>query len=426
MEVDDNDELPVRITASSLEECTTKQYNSEEEEILNLLRRTEDQRDATAASSNPIDVLTAEALDSQAERGQESQAAEPSIHNPNVNDDGNPESRQAAQPGPAEQPPQRQRQRQIDPDDPLEAPVPNLRDFLAANDNRLDDDEIAELQRRITTIKIAQSLARYRRQGVPEEDLELILIPHTAAGNFITRGAWFGAFVLLSVLVLFILQMQVMVGFTTENVDITFDELMYELLEVRHFSSHVRECHVDKSVQDAIPTSPFSMDKECNTGVLHIPALYILRDTHLYPQSNHLMRFRQGINLTWRMPCQTPNRVMIRDNDCSASEETGVCTMEDTMCFRGVHDNVVQTKEVRDALNFAKELIADGNDHFDVFLAGQLEQKLPDLVIKLRSLLADVYSIHRIEPFAFRMLSAGPMDGFGVDRDDPYLNLTVS
>ncbi|CAJ1962403.1 unnamed protein product [Cylindrotheca closterium] len=430
MEADDSDEFPAQLPEP---QDLGEEPHSHDQEILNIVKLIEQLEASSERRHYDDDVPKEIALDNPTEGGE---GSESNIRiEDQINNGGGVESQQVRQQAPGQeqrheagQQPQQPQQDQEEQGQPPEA---NLHPFLL-NENRPDEDEIVELQIRQTTEIIAQSLARYRAQGVPEDDLELVLIPHSAGGNFLSRGAWFGAFILSSVVLLFTLQMQAMFG-RTVVVDVTFDDLMYELLEIRHFSSQVQQCHKDKNStttmeDDAFPASPFSIEgNDCSNGVLHIPALHVLRDPSLHPQSNRLMRYRQGLNLTWRMPCQTTNRALLTPQECSALDEMeGVCTInkkDDAMCFRGVHDNIVSDKEVDATLNFAKELLKDGSDHFDVYLASKLEEKLPEVVKKLRNLLADVYSLpQEVEPFAFRILAAGPMDGYGVSRNEPYLN----
>lgn len=414
MEADDNDDSPAQLPGP---QNVGEEPHSEDQEILNILHRI---KELEASSERHHPVHKEVAWDSPTEGGEGSESTSRIGGQIDNDDDGAPQQEQRQEAG--QQRPQEQQNEQQE-----QPPEANLHPFLL-DENGLDEDQIIQLQIRQATAITAQALARYRAQGVPEDDLELILIPHVAGGNFITRGAWIGGFVFLCVWIVF-LEIHAMVG-TTKLVDVTFDDLMNQLLEVRRFSSHVQQCHKDKSdvEDDTKPISPFSIQGDCDSGVLHIPALHVVRSTQLYKKINRFMQYRQGMNLTWRMPCQTPNRALSPHEECSAADEsTEVCTIveEAKMCFRGVHDNIIPNKEIQATLKVAEELIKDGNDHFDVYQANKLEEKLPGVVDKLRTLLADVYSLSQVEPFAFRILSSGPMDGFGVDRDDPFINHKV-
>lgn len=422
MEADDNDESSAQLPEP---QNVGEEPHSQDQEILNILHCIKELEASTESHHHVYHAVPKEvALDSPTEGGEGSESTNRIRSQIDNDNDGAPQQEQRQEAG-QQQPQQPQEQQNEQQERPPEA---NLHPFLL-DENGLDEDQIIQLQILQATVITAQALARYRAQGVPEDDLELILIPHTAGGNFISRGAWIGGFVFLCVWIVF-LQMHAMVG-STKLVDVTFDDLMNELLEVRRFSSHVLQCHKDKSdmEDDTIPTSPFSIEGDCDNGVLHIPALHVVRSTQLYQKINRFMQYRQGMNLTWRMPCQTPNRALSPHEECSAADESsGVCTImeEANMCFRGVHDNIIPNEETQATLKFAEELIKDGNDHFDVYQANKLEEKLPGVVDKLRTLLADVYSLSQVEPFAFRILSSGPMDGFGVDRDDPFINHKVS
>jgi len=107
-------------------------------------------------------------------------------------------------------------------------------------------------------------------------------------------------------------------------------------------------------------------------------------------------------------------------------------------CFRGIHDNLIQDKEINMALMMGEALIKNGGDHFDVqFDVSILHRRIPSIVQTLRTLLDVTYIARlnndtialkedekeepngffskrnnsRIEPVAFRILTTGPMDG---------------
>jgi hypothetical protein len=79
-----------------------------------------------------------------------------------------------------------------------------------------------------------------------------------------------------------------------------------------------------------------------------------------------------------------------------------------------------------DVLQFGNYLVKqEGSDNLDVFYATYLERQLPEVLNKLKLLLRETYNFIQVEPITFRITSAGPRDGYGVNPDSMALNETV-
>jgi len=133
---------------------------------------------------------------------------------------------------------------------------------------------------------------------------------------------------------------------------------------------------------------------------------------------------------------------MQQTNKTDPIDEQGECSANRQsiydQCFRGIHDNIIQDKEIMMALMMGDALINDGGDHFDVqFDVSLLHRWIPSIVQKVRNLLDVAYLAHlhnntisledekelqnesssrskintSIQPVAFRILTTGPMDG---------------
>ncbi len=162
----------------------------------------------------------------------------------------------------------------------------------------------------------------------------------------------------------------------------------------------------------------------------------------------------RGVNASWLFPCHCPlssssplclvcanaRRDRNETNVCDAVLE-GASTLRNwskgEVCFRGVHDGLVSSMEVEEALRLGAQLIRQGGDHFDIHrdskLLLMLNKSLPRLLVTLRSLLRDSYLLDRaskqiLQPVAFRISGAAPMDGIDVNVMESLhhvLNLTV-
>lgn len=122
----------------------------------------------------------------------------------------------------------------------------------------------------------------------------------------------------------------------------------------------------------------------------------------------------------WSLPCHDvlddsisrcyPGSRVQTDGECAAAP------LANQQCFRGVHDNIVPDLEVDNALRLGNYLILNGGDHFDVhYDISLLEERIPSTLEKLKLLLRERYNVENIHPVAFRVNTAGPMDGQSVN-----------
>lgn len=118
-----------------------------------------------------------------------------------------------------------------------------------------------------------------------------------------------------------------------------------------------------------------------------------------------------GVNASWWMPCERPPAA----DTCSSSSSHQGSSMGDLPCFRGVHDGWVQGKQVDDTLELGAALIKSGGDHFDIYDdVSILSDRVPTLVETVRQLLHREYQVANMEPVAFRVSIALPMDAADV------------
>jgi len=100
----------------------------------------------------------------------------------------------------------------------------------------------------------------------------------------------------------------------------------------------------------------------------------------------------------------------------SEDEVMSVSTIQ-PKCFRGVHDGLITSREVDNALYMASDIIENGGDHIqirrDVY---QLEKSLPNVLLKIEKLLQTRHGVtcprsSHLRPVAYRVLSSLPMEG---------------
>jgi glycosyltransferase involved in cell wall biosynthesis len=331
----------------------------------------------------------------------------------------------------------------IDEDDrlvPLEAQAPGPQQpvliFQQVNNNEQQEEQWVEQEQRETAEAIVRSVAHYREQGVPEEDFELIIIPpRETTANLTFRRICFAVVAVVSAFVVVILQ-TLPSSVSPDALDPYFDKLMYELVFVRHFHAHIKHCpglHRNGSKQwrdQVLQKLGFAPEKYCDDGVLHIPAKHAILDKYLQASTEEdaalLKPFKDGVNVSWTIPCVS--RRESAPYQCQATDE-GECAVDSAtmqQCFRGVHDNILSDEEVVDVLQFGNYLVKqEGSDNLDVFYATYLERQLPEVLNKLKLLLRETYNFIQVEPITFRITSAGPMDGYGVNPDSMALNETV-
>lgn len=205
-----------------------------------------------------------------------------------------------------------------------------------------------------------------------------------------------------------------------------FDKLLHHLLHVRFLKTHAQHCpglHREASGNDNWKDRFRQNAFECNDGVLHIPAKHVLLGNYMQASTKEekelLDSYKYGINVSWPLPCRAVNDV--NTSSCypgttTAATEACPASTPFPLCFRGVHDNIISSSEVENAIRLGNHLIMKGGDHFDVhYEIAHLGRRVPSIVEKLSRLLRENYNVENLNPVAFRINTVGPMDGLGVN-----------
>merc|ERR1711915_587376 len=100
------------------------------------------------------------------------------------------------------------------------------------------------------------------------------------------------------------------------KLDPKFDKLLYDLLNVRSFDVHVKECNGlqrDRHIVQNTYNQRRRNTIDCNDGVLHIPPIHILQDLDLNASvDEELIKiglddvyrpYRLGVNVSWFHEC---------------------------------------------------------------------------------------------------------------------------
>lgn len=276
---------------------------------------------------------------------------------------------------------------------------------------------------------IARAVRRYRQAGVPEEDFVLIRIaPRTQnAVNLTFRRVCFAVFAVVTAFVCIMLQALPLLR-PVKHINLEFDNLMRELLQVRDFYKHMRHC--DGIHRREINSSRMQRLWEtimghgavvnCADGVLHIPAKHLIFD-RLHDVSTTqddyaaLQPYLSGVNLSWFLPCRVPKEAG-PISKCFPGSNTSACSAGVNACFRGVHDGFISLKEVDNVLQLGAHLIEAGGDHNEIHRDTSLLSKwIPSVMSTLQDLLYTQYSLEgQWDPVAFRISVALPMDAAGV------------
>jgi hypothetical protein len=368
------------------------------------------------------------------------------------------------------------------------------------------EEQYLEQRRREAEATISLAVQDLRNRRVPEEDFEVILLdpqgrPALNEGrnnnnndnnrnhnqflmNLTLRWIAITMFIAIAAFTCALLQILPLSSMKEKlSVNTDFDVLLYELLDVRGWKDHVNECSgglADRSIKKLGWFQKIMMHQkkmtDCSKGVLHIPSKRVLLKDYSARSSSEqektmYQEYSLGVNISWFMPCsdrrplhleqqnQQLVRCMQQTNKTDLIDEQGECSANRQFiydeCFRGIHDNLIQDKEIMMALMMGDALINDGGDHFDVhFDVSLLHRWTPSIVQKVRNLLDVTYLAHlhnntisledekelpnessssskinsSIQPVAFRILTTGPMDGHDVnlrsDRQEMPLHRT--
>ena len=309
---------------------------------------------------------------------------------------------------------------------------------------------------------IARAVQRYRAQGVPEDDFEVVVLtdPPTAGaganganangaavggfgigvGGFGPMGFGFGpnrrpltlrriVLALLGVasIAMYVAFRTMHLWQTPEKLDPHFDKLLHELLDVRWLiPTHLQECHgLHRSAMSSSSSSSSSSwfkwnNPHCDEGVLHIPAKHVLAEKYQQlsseVQAEWLRPYAEGIDFSWTMPCSSSTTAEQQEKEEEEKYPTESSSTS-PLCFRGVHDNLIPETEVDRMFMLGFKLKRDGADHFDIH--EDLHVALNNTLDILRELLTKRYAVDSgmLRPVAYRINIAGPMDGNGVNMN---------
>lgn len=213
--------------------------------------------------------------------------------------------------------------------------------------------------------------------------------------------------------------------------DPKFDELLYDLLKVRPFSDHVKECRgLQRNGYVKVSTKRYKKI-DCGDGVLHIPSIKVLSkldenatvDEGLIKLGLHEVYhpYKNGVNVSWFHECaleNPPNSTCVlqrqypSDDESEQSKDTCAETEEvpPVACFRGVHDGIITESEVESLLELGELLIAEGGDHLTIYYdVKPLIENASAVLAKLESLLRYKYATPKIKPVAFQISVASPI-----------------
>lgn len=216
--------------------------------------------------------------------------------------------------------------------------------------------------------------------------------------------------------------------------DPKFDKLLYDLLNVRSFGTHVQECNGLQRDNENIhwQNSTLSHKKQnidCNDGVLHIPSINVLsqlnenatKDAYLSSQGLEQMYepYKNGVNVSWFHECvlqNPPNSTCVlrreypTDDGDNSNDDTCKNEAPPTACFRGVHDGHINDDEITQLLNLSKLMISRGGDHMTIYDdVDPLFEVAPSVAEKLEYLLRSNYATPKVRPVAFQVGMSFPI-----------------
>jgi hypothetical protein len=251
---------------------------------------------------------------------------------------------------------------------------------------------------------------RTRYEHVPREELELIRVPRPRSSR--NRLAFRRiCCAVLAVATAFVTTMLRSLP-TVEPVEVFLpqtprvEKLLSKLVSSRNVQEHIQKCHSVEN-RDA-PSSKWQRlasfwrpTLDCSDGVLHIPA----RQTFSERRAKRETMLPQ--NTSWFFPCSQ----QFLQLSCASNRDT--CSSSTVTCFRGIHNDFLDSKEVDDVLTTGKILILNrGGDHFDVhYNVEYLQKRHPEVVMKLALLLRNTYNVLDARPVAYRIHAMAPMDG---------------
>jgi hypothetical protein len=327
-------------------------------------------------------------------------------------------------------------------------------------------DQIFEREGQRAAETIARQVQQLRRDSVPEEEFEVILIdprgdelgpppaPGQARNRRTLRRLFLAVTAILTAFACVILHaLPFLSDHSDQAGDPAYDNLLYELLKVRTWKTHIAEC---QDLANRTATQPHPMSHsfwdwrlwqqkwtkswhnyentgvDCSDGVLHIPPT---KGFWSYKNINSDDKFFDhvfGVDRSWFFPCVPVPLRSMHDTRCvaDASEETrqncpaevinGIPESPREQCFRGVHDGLIGSGEIHEVSRMGHYLIEKGGDHFDVhYDIDFLHRRLFGPIRTLKQLLHERYHQNDPRPVAFRILTTAPMDVHGVRAKYP-------
>ena len=240
-----------------------------------------------------------------------------------------------------------------------------------------------------------------------------------------------------------------------KDFDPKFDKLLYNLLNVRSFETHILECNdLQRGNHQITGTNNIKNKKQskvdCNSGVLHIPSIHILSElddkatvdkTLISKQLEQTYRpYRNGLNVSWFHDCalhDVPKSTCVlqrefpvntndddddvhddvcnsNDNDTNNTTITSTCGIKEevppTACFRGIHDGIIANHEIRQIIQLGKYMVSQGGDHLTIYQdTSALNEIIPSVLRKLETLLQSKYATPKITPVAFQVSLTFPI-----------------
>jgi len=303
--------------------------------------------------------------------------------------------------------------------------IPDVPDMLPAifglpMHGEMDEEEM--MQRNIERKEseaaeiIRLAVERYRREGVSEEEFEVILVPphYDDYISLTLRRICFAVFFVIGAFTCLMLQTIPLMD-SVKDPDPVFDKLLHELLHVRSFGQHVKDC-------GGLKRDEAEGELDCASGVLHIPPTTILNTLNKTKdftpiQQEAYMAYRNGVNISWSHPCVMKD---LPPSNCAWKQEykeeiDETCDAQSPLsCFRGVHDGIINDEEVDGVLKLSALLVKQGGDHMEIHNDVEpLIVSVPSVTEKLQSILRSDYALPPIRPVAFRISVSLPADSPG-------------
>ena len=238
-------------------------------------------------------------------------------------------------------------------------------------DQRQEEQQFYDRERQEAETAIASVVQRLRNQGVPDDEFEVILISPQGTPsdpvhqdpvrgglqNMTLRRILLGLFAFFAALSFVLLQTFPLFS-TPESVTPEFDNLMYEVLNVRLWTSHVKECSSLDNRQERTGTLlsdwrlMFQKIKnniswkellywnstlstltdtngslvDCSDGVLHFPnPKQIMSENRMnsrtVEEAEAIEGYINGVDISWSVPCvPNINQKFQQDNNLQCSQ----------------------------------------------------------------------------------------------------------